>query len=316
MQLRPLSARAGATVAYPVPLGWSRRAFPQGVLGPLLLAPALLYVSVLLIVPTFEMLSASLQTQDVAGTIGPPLTLQHFIRLIQVPLYRDVLVVTLRISLITALLAAAIGFPAAMVIARGRPSAARCLNIIIVMPLVVSIVVRAYGWQLILANGPNGVLNVIGSWLGFGRVSVHLLYTEAAVVIGSLHVFLAMMVLPLASSLARIPRQLEDAAQTLGASSVRIFWKVTLPLSLPGLSVGLTLVFTLTASSFVLPAILGGSKSQMLGQLLEQQATAVFDWPFSAAIAIVMVTVIFGVNALSLWFIKRQLSAGAVGAGP
>lgn len=286
----------------------------EGQTGLLLLSPAVLFVTVLLIVPTLEMLSASIQTQDVAGSIGRPFTARHFVRLVEVPLYRDVLVATLRIAATTALLAAVIGFPIAAVIARGHPTAARCVNIIIVMPLVVSIVVRAYGWQLILANGPNGVVNVVGSWLGFGRVSVRMLYTEAAVVVGSLHVFLAMMVLPLASSLARIPRSLEEAARTLGASSLRIFWKVTLPLCLPGLSVGLTLVFTLTASSFVLPVILGGNKSQMLGQLLEQQATAVFDWPFSAAIAIVMVVMIFAVNALSLWFIRRQLNAGAIEA--
>ncbi len=308
------AGRASATLAAPAFLAKWPRAFLREFVGPLMLAPAVLYVSVLLVVPTLEMLSASVQTQDVGGLIGPPLTLRHFVRLIQVPLYREVLIATLRISLVTAVLSVLIAFPVAMVIARGRPAVARCVNIIIVMPLVVSIVVRAYGWQLILANGPNGVLNTIGSWLGFGRISVRLLYTEAAVVIGSLHVFLAMMVLPLASSLTRIPRQLEEVARTLGASSLRIFWKVILPLSLPGLSVGLTLVFTLTASSFVLPAILGGSKSQMLGQLLEQQAAAVFDWPFSAAIAIVMVAVIFGVNALSLWFIKRQLSAGGMGA--
>ncbi|GJD53980.1 Putrescine transport system permease protein PotH [Methylobacterium crusticola] len=297
----------------------SRRSLRDIVAGgaaPLLLLPAVLFVTILLIVPTLEMMVASVQTQDVTGTIGPPLTARHFVRLVDVPLYRDVLVATLRIAIVTAFLSALVGFPVAMVIARGHPVAARCVNVIIVMPLVVSIVVRAYGWQLILANGPNGVLNVIGSWLGLGRVSVRLLYSETAVVIGSLHVFLAMMVLPLASSLARIPRRLEEAAATLGASSLRIFWKVILPLSLPGLSVGLTLVFTLTASSFVLPVILGGNKSQMIGQLLEQQATAVFDWPFSAAIAIVMVSMIFGVNGLSLWFIKRQLSAGSIGVGP
>lgn len=292
------------------------RNITSGGVAPLLLLPAVLFVTILLIVPTFEMLSASVQTQDIAGAVGPPLTTRHFVRLIEIPLYRDVLTATLRIAIVTALLSALVGFPIAMVIARGHPVAARCVNVIIVMPLVVSIVVRAYGWQLILANGPNGVLNVIGSWLGLGRVSVRILYSETAVVIGSLHVFLAMMVLPLTSSLARIPRRLEEAAATLGASSLRIFWKVILPLSLPGLSVGLTLVFTLTASSFVLPVILGGNKSQMLGQLLEQQATAVFDWPFSAAIAIVMVSMIFGVNGLSLWFIKRQLSAVSIGGGP
>lgn len=274
----------------------------------LLVGPALLFVAVFLFLPTLSLFTASVMTQNLAGDVGGPVTGAHFLRLLDTPLYRHVLGTTLSISLWTAALSAVIGFPVAMVIARGRPWVSRWVNIIVITPLVVSVVVRAYGWQLLLANGPNGVLNVLLHSLGFGPAASRLLYTETAVVIGSLHLFLAMMVLPLVSSIARIPRSLEEAARTLGAGELQVFFRVVLPLCLPGLSTGLTLVFSLTASSFVLPVMLGGNKARMLGSLLEEQATAVFDWPFSAAIAVVMVAAVFLVNAMTLLLLRKQLA--------
>jgi putative spermidine/putrescine transport system permease protein len=116
-----------------------------------------------------------------------------------------------------------------------------------------------------------------------------------------------MMVLPLASSLARINPALEEAARTLGAPSWRVFARVTFPLSVPGLVAGLTIVFSLTAASFVTPAILGGNYAQMLGNLLEQQVTSVYDWPLSSAIAVVMVVLTFAVNGMSVFLLERRL---------
>ena len=133
-----------------------------------------------------------------------------------------------------------------------------------------------------------------------------LLYSETAVVIGSLHVFFPMMVLPLASALGRIDPRIEDAARTLGATSWRIFRRITVPLSLPGLAVGCTLVFSLTAGSFVTPAILGGSGAQMLGMLVDQQILVVYDWPFGATVATVLVVIVLAVNIVSLGVLNRR----------
>jgi putative spermidine/putrescine transport system permease protein len=125
-------------------------------------------------------------------------------------------------------------------------------------------------------------------------------------VIGSLHVFFPMMVLPLASALGKIDRHLEDAARTLGATAWRTFRRVTLPLSLPGLTVGCTLVFSLTAGSFVTPAILGGTSGQMLGVLIEQQFLIVYNWPFGAACATVLVAIVLAANFLSVRILDRR----------
>lgn len=264
--------------------------------------PALIVLVVFFVAPAATLLSYSVLSQAANGSIGRPLTLSHFAHLLNTPLYTGVLLVTLRISLLTAVLAAMAGFPAAMVIARGHPIMARLTTIVVIAPLVVSIVVRTYGWQLLLANNNASAVNWVLRALGLGTLRI--MYSETAVVIGSLHVFLPMMVLPVASALSRIAPALEEAARTLGAPGFKVLLRVILPLSLPGLAAGFSLVFALTFSSFVTPAILGGNRATMLANLLEQQVTAVYDWPFAAAIALVMVLSVFAINAAAVWLLE------------
>jgi putative spermidine/putrescine transport system permease protein len=275
----------------------------------LMVLPALAFLLAFFVVPACVLFSYSVLTQPASGSIGLPLTVGHYLHLFDGPLYRRVLGVTLRISLWTAGLSVLLGYPVALVIVRGRPWVGRAVTIILVTPLVVSIVVRTYGWQLVLANSKAGVVNVLLGAMGFGAAPVQVMYSETAVVIGSLHVFLPMMVLPLASSLARIRPSLEEAARTLGASEWRVFRRITVPLSIPGLAAGLTIVFSLTAASYVTPAILGGNHAQMLGNLLEEQVVTVYDWPFSAAIAVVMVVLTFAVNGAGVFLLERRLRA-------
>ena len=277
--------------------------------GALMVLPAVLFLLVFFVVPAAILFSYSVMTQPQNGVIGLPLTFSHYAHLAQTPLYRHVLAITLRISLWTAGLSVLLGYPVALAIVRGTPLVGRVVTIILVAPLVVSIVVRTYGWQLVLANSNAGVVNWLLHALGFGPAVLHVMYSETAVVIGSLHVFLPMMVLPLAASLARINPALEEAARTLGAPAWRVFARVTMPLSVPGLAAGLTILFSLTAASYVTPAILGGNYAQMLGNLLEQQVVSVYDWPLSSAIAVVMVALTFLVNGLSVFLLERRLKA-------
>jgi putative spermidine/putrescine transport system permease protein len=213
---------------------------------------------------------------------------------------------TLRISLCTTAVATVLAYPVALVMSRSATLVRRIITMIVIAPLIVSVVVRTYGWELILGNGPNGILNWLLLATGIAKAPVRLLYTQTAVVIGSLHVFFPMMVLPLASALGKIDPRLEDAARTLGATGWRTFRKITLPLSLPGLAVGCTLVFSLTAGSFVTPAILGGTGAQMLGMLVDQQILVVYDWAFGATVATVLVTIVLAVNILSLRVLDRR----------
>jgi putative spermidine/putrescine transport system permease protein len=254
------------------------------------------------------LISYSFLTQADDGTAGLPLTLEHYRHFFATPLYLQVLLTTLKISLVTTAVAIILAYPVALVMVRSAPVIRQAITVIVIAPLVVSVVVRTYGWQLILGNGPTGILNWLLLNSGIIKSPIALLYSETAVVIGSLHVFFPMMVLPLASALGKIDPKIEDAARTLGATTWRTFRRVTLPLSLPGLTVGCTLVFSLTAGSFVTPAILGGTAGQMLGVLVEQQILIVYNWPFGAACATVLVAIVLAVNFASIRTLDRRRS--------
>jgi putative spermidine/putrescine transport system permease protein len=283
------------------PLALSR----QQLLGLLLLLPAAAFLLAFFVLPAVTLFSYSLLTQRPDGVVTLPFTLSHLWHFFTTSLYTHVLISTLRMAAITAVLAAVVGYPVALVMIRSNALMMRIMTIIVIAPLIVSVVVRTYGWQLILANNRSGVLNWILMSLGLITHPIQVLYSETAVIIGSLHVFFPMMVLPLASALAKINPQVEDAARTLGAPSWRVFYRISLPLSLPGLAVGFALVFSLTASSYVTPAILGGTGAQMLGNLIEQQIMAIYDWPFGAAVALVLVATVLAINVVCTWFFER-----------
>jgi putative spermidine/putrescine transport system permease protein len=276
-----------------------------------LLLPSLIYLAIFFAVPAIGLVGYSFLTQSPDGTVGLPFTLDHYRHFFGTRLYSHVLGTTLRISLCTTAAAVLLAYPVALAMSRSPPALRRTITMIVIAPLIVSVVVRTYGWQLILGNGPTGILNWLLLKSGIAAAPVRLLYTETAVVIGSLHVFLPLMVLPLASAIGKIDPRLEDAARTLGAGAWRTFRRVTLPLSLPGLAVGCGLVFSLTAGSFVTPAILGGTGAQMLGMLVDQQILVVYDWPFGATVATVLVAIVLGVNLLAARVLRGDAARSA-----
>jgi putative spermidine/putrescine transport system permease protein len=275
------------------------------------LLPSLLFLSVFFALPALGLVSYSFLTQSAQGTVGLPFTLDHYGHFFGTTLYSHVLLTTMRISLYTTTAAVLLAYPVALVMSRSGSSVRRIITMIVIAPLIVSVVVRTYGWELILGNGPTGILNWLLLHTGLTRTPVRLLYSETAVVIGSLHVFFPMMVLPLASALGKIDPRLEDAARTLGAGAWRTFRRITLPLSIPGLAVGCGLVFSLTAGSFVTPAILGGTGAQMLGMLVDQQILVVYDWPFGATVATVLITIVLLANVLSHCALSRRRAVTA-----
>jgi putative spermidine/putrescine transport system permease protein len=288
-------------------------------IGTLLLLPALAFLALFLILPASSFLTASVLTQSPSGDIGLPLTLANYDRLLFSPAYKLVVLRTLSISVWTSVISVLLAYPLAMVIAYGRPSWSRLTMIVVVAPLVVSVIVRCYGWQLLLGNNRSGVVNWLLSFTSRHPPTVKVMYTEWAVIIASVHVFLPLIVLPIATSLARINPFLIEAARMLGAPAWRAFLRVTLPLSAPGLTAGVTVVFALTAASFVTPQMLGGTNASMLGILLEQQAMTVFDWPMASAVASVMVAIALCSNAFSTWVIgllmRRRQPAGGNNVG-
>lgn len=210
---------------------------------------------------------------------------------------------TLRIALVTCAVSIPIAYPLAIVLARGGPFWSRLVLYTVISPLLVLVVVRAYGWKLILAK--QGFLSWLIKGVGLWNSPPALLYTEWAVVIASAHVFMPFLVLPLAGAIGKIEPAVEEAARTLGAARWTMFRRIVVPLSLPGLAVGVTLVFSLTASAYLMPQILGGNFAAMLGTLVQQQILSVNDWPF-AALATILLAMTLLANLVLLWLFERR----------
>ncbi|RMF85465.1 MAG: ABC transporter permease, partial [Nitrospinota bacterium] len=190
--------------------------------------------------------------------------------------------------------------------ARGHPLLSRILTIAVISPLLVGIVIRTYGWMVLLSG--KGLVNQ--ALLAWGIIERPIRFTgnDMGVIISLLHVFYPFMVLPLAAVLQKIDRPLEEAAMVLGANRFHVFWRVIFPLSIPGVAAGSMLVFLLTASSFVTPRLIGKNLTKWLLNLVEEQILIVFDWPFGAAMATIFIGVVILLVTLYHRFLESKFA--------
>jgi putative spermidine/putrescine transport system permease protein len=240
--------------------------------------------------PLLNMIKFSFYTQVPGGTMQPDVTLANFERFFADALYGKILLKTLFNALLTTLLALALGYPVAFAIARGRPWLARILIIAVISPLLVGIVIRTYGWTVLLSR--QGLINQLLRTVGIVETPVRFMGTDLGIVISLLHVFYPFMVIPLTAALQKIDRQLEEAAMVLGANRWRVFFRVIFPLSMPGVLAGSVVVFLLTASSFVTTRLIGQNLTRWFLNLVEEQVLIVFNWPFGAAMATLFIVIL------------------------
>ncbi len=196
---------------------------------------------------------------------------------------------TFRLSLIITVVCVALGFPLAVIMSRAGPRTRTVLLILIVLPLMTSVVIRTFGWLVIL--GPGGLLSLVLTQTGLADRPVSLMHTEAGVVIAMVQVLLPFLVLTTLGSMNRIPPDLEFAVRTMGAGFFASLRHVTLPLSLPGLVSGSLLVFALSISSFITPSLVGGVRLPVMASSIYQQVTGSFDWGFAAALSVALLAV-------------------------
>ncbi len=198
-------------------------------------------------------------------------------------------------SLLSTVFCLLFGYPAAYILSKrdrermskGKKSSAAFL--LFVMPMWMNMMLRTYSWLTILES--NGLLN---SMLGFLHLPpVDILYTTSAVVLGMVYDFIPFMILPIYSVLVKIDTSIKEAAEDLGANPVKVFFKVTLPMSLPGVVSGITMVFLPSITTFYISNIFGGGKVMLVGNLIEQQFLVAYDWSFGSALAIVMIILVF-----------------------
>ena len=206
---------------------------------------------------------------------------------------------TLSISLIVTIFCAVLGLPAAYVISGVSKKWRGILIALTLFPLLTNSVIRSFAWITIL--GKNGVINNLLMMFGVIHEPMSLLYTDFSIIIGSVYLFLPTMIMTLVGVLENIDDDLLEAAATLGLSPLKGFFKIILPLSLPGMIVGSILVFTGTLTAYTTPQLLGGNKKMLLATLLYQRATTLGDWTSASVIALVMIVITFAVmKALNL----------------
>ena len=256
----------------------------------LLVLPTFSFVIVFFLIPLFMVFGQSVYHDG-------GWTLSTYISFFQDRVSKEAYFRSLYIALWTTLAAILISYPASTAIVGIKNKSLKTLIMTLtVLPLMTNPVARTFSWLAIL--GRHGLINKVFIWLGIYKEPIRLLYTEGAVFVGLLQLFMPLMILSLVSALENISEDLFLAAKSLGASEFQTFLKVRLPLSIEGLVIGGTLVFTGSITAYVTPAILGGSKVLMLSTLLYQKASVVLDWNMATTIAVIMFVTTLIINGL------------------
>jgi putative spermidine/putrescine transport system permease protein len=252
----------------------------------LLLAPALLLLLAFLVAPYADMILMSLRQPGHGEAYGVGFTLANYARVLTTPVYLAALGRTLLLGLVVTSLCLILSYPVAMHLAHAGRRSHLIFYAIIVSPLLLGVLVRNFGWLIILS--PVGPLNKIALALGLIDLPWRLLFTPGAVALALVHVFVPFMVLPITGALRATPGYLTEASDSLGAGWWQTFWHVTLPLSFPGVQAGVILVFVLSCSAYVTPALIGGQGGTFMPLLVVQELVGSFAWPFGSALALVM----------------------------
>lgn len=262
-----------------------------------LLAPTLILLIAFFIVPSIVLFRLSLDRMGALFSIVPDQTLDNYREFVTNSFYYGMLIGSMKLTVIVTILCLILGYPAAYYMVHVRSDTYRTvLYAIVVSPLLISVIVRTYGWVVLLAN--NGVVN--GTLLNAGLIDepFQMLGTFGSVVIATIHVQLPFMMLPIASALQDLDPSLERAAQSLGANPLRTFWRVTLPLSLPGVMAGTVLVVALTLGIYITPLLIGGPLQNLLAIGIYYTTLSQLNFPLGAALSFILLAFTLAVIVL------------------
>ena len=266
----------------------------------LLIAPITILLVVVLILPLLAVLLPT-------GFEGGAVTLSRYIAFFQDPYYIKIFVRTLRIALVCTLVCMILGIPTAYFISRVSKKWRGILMSVALFPMLTNSVIRAFAWINIL--GKNGIVNQILSALHLVDQPLSMLYTEFSVLVGTIYLFLPLMIITLVGVMENIDNDMMEAAESLGASRLLSFFKVILPMSIPGIITGAVLVFTGAMTAYTTPQLLGGPKNMLLSTLIYQRAMTLNDWTGASVVALVMIVttliVMKGLNAIAGRLDKR-----------
>jgi len=271
--------------------------------------PPLVYLLVFFAIPGLIMVLASFRPPGEFGGLAPlldpsgglDLNLESYARFFEDTLYAQIFLKSVVFALATTLLCLLLAYPLAVLIAKSPPQHRNLLLLLVILPFWSNFLIRIYAWMIILgpqaalARAVNAVLDVMGV------APVNLLFSAFAVLVCLVYVHLPFMVLPLYANLEKHDQALLDAAQDLGANGWQRFWRITFPLSLPGVYAGAALVFIPALGIFAIPDILGGPDDSLIGNVIKQQFLESRDWPFGSVLSIVLTVAALALAGFAAW---------------
>lgn len=246
-----------------------------------LLLPALAFIAIFFAYPLFDVVLRSFR--DGQGGF----TVQNYEAFFSRAIYIRVLLLTLEIAFLTTVFSLIVGYPLAYVLANSGPTVRSFMMLCVMLPFMTSILVRTYGWMVILR--PNGVINTVLTAIGLGEIQ--LIYNRSGLMIGMVYTMLPYMVLTLYSVMRGIDGRFVAVAQSLGAGRWSAFWRIYFPLSMPGVAGGSLLVFILAAGFYITPRLMGGDRDQMLASIIAYQVDVLLNFNFASAIAVILLVI-------------------------
>jgi spermidine/putrescine transport system permease protein len=267
--------------------------------------PYLVWLGMFILIPLLLVMYFAFTTGDSQNFSTFTFSIENFEKFMS-PLYLGVLYRSVKLAFVSTLICLALGYPIALIISKEKPKIRNVMVLMLVIPMWMNFLLRTYAWLTLL--GKNGILTKVLSFVGIEGTS--LLYNDTAVLLGMVYNFLPFMVLPIFSVLTKMDKNLVEAAEDLGANKAEVFWKVIFPLSLPGVITGITMVFIPAVSTFVISGLLGGNKSTLIGNLIEQQFRYTGDWHFGSTMSIILMVFILASMAVTSKFDKEKEGGG------
>lgn len=267
--------------------------------------PYIIWMGVFIVVPLFLILYFAFTTGDSQNFNTFNFSLDNFKRFLT-PTYLKVLSRSLNLAFVSTVICLILGYPVALIISKEKARKRNIMILMFVIPMWMNFLLRTYAWLTLL--GRNGFINFIITKIGFQPLE--LMYNDKAVLLGMVYNFLPFMVLPIYSVLVKLDKSYIEAAEDLGANKMEVFGKVILPLSIPGVITGFTMVFIPAVSTFVISSLLGGNKYNLIGNLVEQQFRWTGDWHFGSSMSIILMIFILIIMAFTSKFDKEKEGGG------
>jgi len=249
--------------------------------------PYVVWMAIFIVVPLFLVLIYSLTSGDIHDINSLQFSFESYQKVAE-PLYLKVIGDSFLLAFISTVICLILGYPVAMIIANANPKYRSLLLMLFLVPIWMNFLLRTYAWMSILS--PNGIINRFLAFLGLPRLEI--MPGNVAVLLGMVYNFLPFMVLPIYTVLSKIDKQVLEASSDLGGNRVVTFTRIILPLSIPGVVSGITMVFLPAVSTFVISGLLGGGKTPLIGDLIEQQFLFSRNWHFGSALSIILMIMI------------------------